>query len=570
MHTFNKVQSTIQEVIESMANILNLDIEIIDTSLTRVCATGKLKKMIGEKVALHGMVSGLINNKKDTKITVMNPGKEECCKTCNMNTSCLYKKAIYKTITYENEIIGILGIVSFDTDETQFMKHNEATMLEFLDKVNNFICINIHKNEVVEQINSVNKIIGHLMNDVDLGIIILDRTLKIQDINEFCEKKLYIRKDEYINKHLKTVFSDIDITTLNKQSNKITWRGRTLKYQIKQIRDEYKITEKIILYIKYSDDKINEAIQVSDIIGKESTFLKFKEKVIQVAATDSTTLLMGETGTGKELFARLIQKNSMRADKPLVVINCSAIPESLIESTLFGYEKGAFTGASSTGKDGKFIMAHQGTVFLDEVEAIPLYMQTKLLRVLENKTIEKVGGIKEIPIDIRIIGATNVSLEMLVEQGKFREDLYHRLNVITLVIPPLRERGNDILLLADYFIKMFSSRIGKDIKGINEETKNIFLNYSWKGNVRELKNAIEYAVIMEQSEYIRKDSLPHQISVLKVKNDNIKSIAEIEKEQIIKALTIHGSSNEGKIKAADVLGISRSTLYRKLKEYSLV
>lgn len=227
-----------------------------------------------------------------------------------------------------------------------------------------------------------------------------------------------------------------------------------------------------------------------------------------MASYDSSVLLVGETGTGKELFARAIHTESRRKEHPFITINCGAIPESLIESELFGYEKGAFTGASNSGKHGKFYLADKGTIFLDEVETMPLYLQQKLLRVIENQVIERIGGGKSIPINVRIVAATNVHLDEMVEKGSFREDLFHRLNVVTLFIPPLRERGNDVLVLAQHFIEKFAGRFNKRILGLSEEVEEIFLNYSWDGNVRELQNTIEYAINMEQSNYINEENLP--------------------------------------------------------------
>lgn len=307
-------------------------------------------------------------------------------------------------------------------------------------------------------------------------------------------------------------------------------------------------------------------VAFNDIIGESVAMRRFKEKVSRVASGQSTLLLTGETGTGKELFSRAIHNMSVRCGQAFVAINCGALPENLIESELFGYEKGAFTGANNEGKHGKFFLANKGTVFLDEVENMPLYMQQKLLRVLENREIEPLGAEKAVEIDIRIIAASNKDLEQMVLEGRFREDLYHRLNVIMLDIPPLRERDQDQLTLAEHFILYYNEKVGKNIIGMTDAVKDILNKYRWPGNVRELQNVIEYAMTMENTSYLRVESLPDRI---KTSQASYNLLEEMEKELIDKALKKYGWSDEAKGLAAAELGISRSTIYRKILKYHL-
>ena len=305
---------------------------------------------------------------------------------------------------------------------------------------------------------------------------------------------------------------------------------------------------------------------LDQIIGESNVLKDFKIKVSKVASGDSTVLLTGETGTGKELFSRAIHSMSVRSKHPFVAINCGAIPENLIESELFGYEKGAFTGANKDGKHGKFYLAHRGTVFLDEVENMPLYMQQKLLRVIENREIEPLGSEQPIPIDIRIVAASNKNLDQMVEEGQFREDLYHRLNVIMLQIPALRERGQDVLVLSDYLINRYSSKMNKPIEGLSDEVKAFFMKYRWPGNVRELQNVIEYAMNMTTSHWLEMAYLPERLNRSKPTGNLLE---QMEKDMIIKALKKHGWSDEAKAQAAAELGISRSTIYRKIAKYGI-
>lgn len=307
-------------------------------------------------------------------------------------------------------------------------------------------------------------------------------------------------------------------------------------------------------------------IGLDQIISKSTVMEAFKKQVSRVANGDSTVLLMGETGTGKELFSRAIHTLSHRQKKPFVAINCGALPENLIESELFGYEKGAFTGANKDGKHGKFYLANQGTVFLDEVENMPLYMQQKLLRVIENREIEPLGAEKSIPIDIRIVAASNKNLEKMVAEGRFREDLYHRLNVIMLEIPPLRDRGVDILALSDHFIQHYNKKVHKSVEGLSDEVQSLFTAYRWAGNVRELQNVIEYAMNMEETGVIQLVNLPDR---MKNQDSNYNVLEAMEKEMIIKTLKKHGWSDDAKERAALELGISRSTIYRKIIKYKI-
>ncbi|MEW6088568.1 MAG: sigma-54 dependent transcriptional regulator [bacterium] len=303
------------------------------------------------------------------------------------------------------------------------------------------------------------------------------------------------------------------------------------------------------------------------VIGSSRVFKEILKVVYQIAPTRGTVLITGESGTGKEIIAELIHYNSPRKDKPLVKINCSALPENLIESELFGHEKGAFTGAIKE-KPGRFELANSGTIFLDEVGDISPHLQVKLLRVLQDGAFERVGGTNTLKVDARIIAATNHNLLDAVNQKKFREDLYYRLNVINIHLPPLRERDEDIPLLVNYFLEKYSKENSKDIKLVDDRALQIFKNYKWPGNVRELENTIEHAVIMCRNNIITVDCLPQSIQNGKKQPDINFTIGtqleEMEKSAIFKTLDFTGGNRE---EAANILGIGVATLYRKLQEY---
>ncbi len=313
-------------------------------------------------------------------------------------------------------------------------------------------------------------------------------------------------------------------------------------------------------------ENIDEIIRPDNLIGESNQMKKIFELIHTVSPTDTTVMIRGESGTGKELVAKAIHINSSRKYFPIVPVNCGALAETLLESELFGHEKGAFTGAQFKRK-GKFEMADGGSIFLDEVGSVSPKMQIELLRVIESKQFSRVGGNQLISSDFRVITATNESLEELVKQGKFREDLYYRLNVFSIVVPPLRERRADIPILAYYFLNKFTTMMNKPIKNISKEAIDFLVNYDWPGNVRELENAIERAVVVGKNTSIEVPDLPFHVSSNSFVLDNgEKSLSAMEKKYIIKILE---ENNWNITRSAHVLEIDRVTLYNKISKYNL-
>ncbi|MFQ5865162.1 MAG: sigma-54-dependent transcriptional regulator [bacterium] len=320
---------------------------------------------------------------------------------------------------------------------------------------------------------------------------------------------------------------------------------------------------------KYLKAQLGKGTFTKDIIGSSRAITEVLELVERVAPLVSTILIYGESGTGKELIARAIHRKSTRSNKRFVPINCAAIPENLIESELFGHVKGAFTGAMRD-KQGLFKVANGGTLFLDEISSVPINLQVKLLRAIEHKEIMPVGSTNPEIIDVRIIAATNRHLAEEVEKGNFREDLYYRLNVVGIAIPPLRDRIEDIPELVNHFIKFYNVQLGKTITGTDKEVLNLFMEYPWKGNVRELENVIERAMILCDGDILRLEHFPQiysqksssEAAVGGLKN----SLRRYERDSILKALRM---SDYDKNKAAQLLGMSQSTLYRKMGELGI-
>jgi DNA-binding NtrC family response regulator len=328
--------------------------------------------------------------------------------------------------------------------------------------------------------------------------------------------------------------------------------------------------------VKYRREEMDKSFDVGQIIGKSKVMKEIFKVVKQIADSKSTVLIMGESGTGKELISRAVHYNSNRRDHPFVTINCAAIPETLIESELFGHEKGAFTNAIER-KLGRFEVAQQGTIFLDEIGELSLMTQAKILRFLEEKEFNRVGGSKTIKVDVRLITATNKDLSHLIKKGAFREDLYYRINVVPIVIPPLRERKEDIPLLVEHFISKFNGENSKNVRGIDKEALEVIMQYEWPGNVRELENLIERVIALTPNEYIKVNELPFSLknipkvdglkeSVLGGKVSFLQAEEEFEREVILDALR---KTNYIQSHAAEILGISRRILKYKMDKLGI-
>lgn len=401
-------------------------------------------------------------------------------------------------------------------------------------------------------------------------IVITD--MKLPDISGFSIIEKVKKKDIDIAVVMITAFSSIQtaIDAMKKGADDYLTKPVNIE-ELELILK--KICEKrlLILQNKELKQKLNDKYSFSGIIGNTPEIQLIFKTITEIAPTAATVLIYGDTGTGKELIANAIHYNSDRKDKPFITLHCASLSEGVLESELFGHEKGAFTGAISQRR-GRFELADGGSLFLDEVGEMNSHIQIKLLRVLETGRFERVGGEKTLESDVRIIAATNRDLEKEINEGRFREDLYYRLNVINLKLPSLRERKEDIGLLIDNFLIKYSKKNKKDIKGITPQSAKLLDNYDWPGNVRELENAIERAVVMAKNEYIEPNDLPSNINVntKKSRKETFRipsgvTMKEIEKKVIIETLQ---ATNGSKSKAAKILGISTRKIEYKIKEWS--
>lgn len=344
---------------------------------------------------------------------------------------------------------------------------------------------------------------------------------------------------------------------------------------LNELIDIYKLTEKLNLS-KIIIQNLKEHVKTlgngkysfDDIITVDEKSIEVKEFAKRIALADSNVLITGESGTGKELYASAIHNFSARKDFPFIPVNCASFEKNLIESELFGYEEGSFTGAKKNGKTGLFQLAQGGTLFLDEIGELEYGLQGKLLRVLQEKSIRKIGGSKEIPIDVRLICATNKNLEQMIEESTFRRDLYYRIAIMPMSIPPLREKKNDIKAIAEKFLSDLSMKYRKEVR-LNGNALKVLKEYDWPGNIRELKNIIEFTFSMAEGNEIKAEHLPINMKNNINENENILPLSEIvreaEQNYLKKVIEIYGDSVEGKKKAAKALNISLATLYNKLE-----
>jgi len=461
---------------------------------------------------------------------------------------------------------------------------------EFRDNDENIvenIALKIRKSiEILRKYDGKNKFLFEYLDSIDEGISTCDISGRITYANKACCNILGINKEEIENgtreispeykpilrKILKDKKSIIDVEYFPKRKNETV---HLINSTYPVFDDEREVIGTIDIFrgIKRSTKLANTLVghnvpyKFENIVG-ESSILKEKIGLAKsFALSDANIYIQGESGTGKELFAQSIHNFSKRSKEPFIAINCANFPLELVDSELFGYEEGAFTGAKKGGKIGKFELANGGTLFLDEIGEMQLHLQAKLLRVLETRTLFRIGGNKPIKIDVKIIAATNRNLYQMVKDGEFREDLYYRLKVLYLEIPPLRERENDVVLLTNYFIKKIGMGMGKEVNGVDEEGEKLLTQYDWPGNIRELENIIARALFICDKDVITKEDLIKAGIRLEKQNVIIKNdLKEINKEILIRTLK---QTNGNKKKTAEILGLSRPTIYRMIKKYNV-
>jgi two-component system response regulator AtoC len=412
-------------------------------------------------------------------------------------------------------------------------------------------------------------------NEVDL--VLLD--IRMPGMDGITVLKEIKKLSPYLNVIIITGFATVETAVEAMKEGAVDYITKPFDlYELKDKIEKYIGQEYLVIKNRVEKEKDEQnRSRFNDTIGKSKEMQEIYQLIDKISSSDVTVLILGESGVGKEMVARSIYENSLRSKAPFVKLNCAAIPEHLLESELFGYEKGAFTGASQQ-KKGLFELANEGTIFLDEIGDMSLTTQSKILRILQEGEFQRVGGVKTLKANVRIIAATNIDIQEAINQGKFREDLYYRLNVVRITIPPLRKRIEDIPLLTQEFINSYNQKYGKQISRVTPEAMHLLMTYNWPGNVRELKNVCEQVVVLNETDVITADDLPEEIKRINLdtsygdsSNQTLKDITrnltiEIEKKIILDTLEETGwNRNE----TAEKLGITTRTLYNKIKEYEL-
>ena len=584
------IQDYIQRVADAFAAVLDYEVAIVGEYLEVLAGTGKYKDQIG---TVYG--SGSINYQlrcTQKSFLVFDPPNCKLCQNCNLRATCKVLAGLLYPIKLGDKLIGSISLYAFDEMQKENMLKDAAKLETFLQHLVELISGKLNERALYKRSSKLVEQFNTLINSVREGIVAVDYHGRITHVNRSATDLLMVPANLINGRMLEEVFAGISMSMLLKMTKQYIEQDVFYKYGQQTLHFMSTITE-----VRYGEDingfvlsirSIGEMRKLAGrfireelkytfdgILGQSTAITNIKKKMCRVAATDSTVLITGESGTGKELFARAIHHESLRKKGPFIAVNCGAIPENLLESELFGYDEGAFTGARRTGKPGKFELANDGTIFLDEIGDMPLHLQVKLLRVLQDRTIERMGGTKPLVTDVRIIAATNRNLEGMIKTNQFRNDLYYRLSVIPFHIPPLRERMEDMELLLHCFIQKYNLILGKNIKGYTRDALARMVEYPWPGNVRELENAIEYSANVCSDALIDANYLPDRIIKhaaalpLPAPPETVQSIADLEKNAIVEALKRYGTSNQAKENIARSLGMSRSTLYRKIKEWGI-
>lgn len=585
MNELENIKDDIQNIAEAILSVINIDVTIVDDKFIRIAGTGKYIDKIGDKV--DGYSAFRKSFVEQVGIFIEDPKESDICKSCTHIHGCKEFAEVCCPIVLDNKSYGVIGLIAFDTDQSNMMKNNLDGLMNFLKKMADLISNKLKAQINTEELEVEKKKLEILLDNMDKAIVSVDINGYIDKCNYKFKELFNLNDNDLLKKNVFDILNFIKKTNENNFSKykmgsfSYNKRNRNVKgiYNINKIIIKGKFKGYVIDFIEKKEaiktyNKINKdyKITLDNIIGNSDLIVQTKRNALIASRSTSTILITGESGTGKELFARSIHNHSDRVDNPFVTVNCAAIPDNLLESELFGYEEGSFTGAKKGGKLGKFELADKGTIFLDEIGDMSLHLQAKLLRVLQERELDKIGGKSNIFIDVRIIAATNKNLETMVKNGSFREDLYYRLNVIPIKLPSLRERRGDIPLLINYMIDEYSHKLEKEILGIDENAKQLLINYSWPGNIRELQNVIEYSINMSQSKVLTLDSMPKSIMNIDYDKkeegtEEIRTLEELEIREIKKALIKYKDYKKDKELAAKSLGISRATLYRKLEKY---
>lgn len=579
-----QIQPTIQRFARMLASVLQLEVEIVDENLCRVAGTGAYGKFLGRQLSGNSRLLRHVLETKTEKV-VTQSRFDPLCEGCDSKENCREKAFLGTPVILQDRCVGVISLIAVTHEQQEHISDN---LREFSDYVRHISTIFVSK--LLEDQGSgdnISKIFATMIENMDQGVLVVDDENRVQFVNQTALKTLGVVQNNIIGKPIRfrplTFESNF---THGHMQHIVSWddKSELIIGQLHNIQGRQLFLMAFHQsHTSFSVANAPDEPHIEQLVGECRVMRQLKRLISRIAPSPSSVMVVGESGTGKEVVARAIHKLSGRRNKPFIAINCAAIPEQLLESELFGYVKGAFTGASANGKTGLIQAANTGTLFLDEIGDMPLMLQAKLLRAIEAREILPIGASSPIQVDIRIISATNQNLAQFIAEGKFREDLFYRLNVIPITLPPLRERQEDIELLVHYFLHLHTRRLGSVYPGIAPDVVEILRKHRWPGNLRELSNLMEYLVnVVPSGEVIDSTLLPpnllnngttEQSDVTEVSEAHLSlddaggtALEEMEKQMIREALSRHNSKKQ----VADELGIGIATLYRKIKKYELL
>ena len=579
-----QIQPTIQRFARMLASVLQLEVEIVDENLCRVAGTGAYGKFLGRQLSGNSRLLRHVLETKTEKL-VTQSRFDPLCEGCDSKENCREKAFLGTPVILQDRCVGVISLIAVTHEQQEHISDN---LREFSDYVRHISTIFVSK--LLEDQgpgDNISKIFATMIDNMDQGVLVVDADNRVQFVNQTALKTLGVVQNNIIGKPVRfrplTFESNF---THGHMQHIVSWddKSELIIGQLHNIQGRQLFLMAFHQsHTSFSVANAPDEPHIEQLVGECRVMRQLKRLISRIAPSPSSVMVVGESGTGKEVVARAIHKLSGRRNKPFIAINCAAIPEQLLESELFGYVKGAFTGASANGKTGLIQAANTGTLFLDEIGDMPLMLQAKLLRAIEAREILPIGASSPIQVDIRIISATNQNLAQFIAEGKFREDLFYRLNVIPITLPPLRERQEDIELLVHYFLHLHTRRLGSVYPGIAPDVVEILRKHRWPGNLRELSNLMEYLVnVVPSGEVIDSTLLPpnllnngttEQSDVTEASEAHLSlddaggtALEEMEKQMIREALSRHNSKKE----VADELGIGIATLYRKIKKYELL
>lgn len=579
-----QIQPTIQRFARMLASVLQLEVEIVDENLCRVAGTGAYGKFLGRQLSGNSRLLRHVLETKTEKV-VTQSRFDPLCEGCDSKENCREKASLGTPVILQDRCVGVISLIAVTHEQQEHISDN---LREFSDYVRHISTIFVSK--LLEDQgpgDNISKIFATMIDNMDQGVLVVDDENRVQFVNQTALKTLGVVQNNIIGKPIRfrplTFESNF---THGHMQHIVSWddKSELIIGQLHNIQGRQLFLMAFHQsHTSFSVANAPDEPHIEQLVGECRVMRQLKRLISRIAPSPSSVMVVGESGTGKEVVARAIHKLSGRRNKPFIAINCAAIPEQLLESELFGYVKGAFTGASANGKTGLIQAANTGTLFLDEIGDMPLMLQAKLLRAIEAREILPIGASSPIQVDIRIISATNQNLAQFIAEGKFREDLFYRLNVIPITLPPLRERQEDIELLVHYFLHLHTRRLGSVYPGIAPDVVEILRKHRWPGNLRELSNLMEYLVnVVPSGEVIDSTLLPpnllnngtaEQSDVTEVSEAHLSlddaggtALEEMEKQMIREALSRHNSKKQ----VADELGIGIATLYRKIKKYELL